>query len=98
MSNISLYDVIKKPVVSEKTTMLGSANQYVFEVAKDLDKPMVKKSVESIFSVKVEAVRTFIRKGKVKRFKGMKGKRSDVKYAIVSLKKGDEIDITGGVK
>ncbi|MEQ9116110.1 MAG: 50S ribosomal protein L23 [Rickettsiales bacterium] len=98
MSNTSLYDVIKKPVVSEKTTMLGSSNQYVFEVGRSFNKQSVKKSVEKIFSVTVDSVRTFVRKGKEKKFKGIKGKRADVKYAIVSLKKGDEIDISGGVK
>ena len=72
------YDVIRKPIITEKTTMASENGAVVFEVAIDSNKPSIKEAVESLFDVKVKAVNTTITKGKSKRFRGMLGKRRDV--------------------
>ncbi len=92
-----LYDVIRKPVITEKATMASENNAVVFEVAIDANKPQIKEAVESLFNVKVKAVNTTITKGKVKRFKGQLGKRNDVKKAYVTLEEGNTIDISTGL-
>lgn len=91
------YDVIRKPVITEKTTMASEANAVVFEVAIDANKPMIKEAVESLFGVKVKAVNTTITKGKTKRFRGQLGKRKDVKKAYVTLEEGNMIDVNTGL-
>ncbi|ATX65174.1 50S ribosomal protein L23 [Roseinatronobacter bogoriensis] len=91
------YDVIRKPVITEKATMASEANAVVFEVAIDANKPQIKDAIEAIFGVKVKAVNTTITKGKVKRFKGMPGRRKDVKKAYVTLEEGNAIDVTTGL-
>ena len=93
----SHYDVIRKPIITEKATMASQANAVVFEVAMSANKPMIKEAVESLFGVKVKAVNTTITKGKVKRFKGILGKRKDVKKAYVTLEEGNTIDVTTGL-
>jgi len=92
-----LYDVIRRPVVTEKSTLASEANALVFEVAKDANKPLIKQAVEAIFNVKVKAVNTVLTKGKVKRFRGRPGKRNDVKKAYVTLEEGHMIDVTTGL-
>ena len=92
-----LYDVIRKPVVTEKATMASEANAVVFEVAIDANKPQIKEAVEGLFNVKVKAVNTTITKGKVKRFRGQLGKRKDVKKAYVTLEEGNTIDVSTGL-
>ncbi|MEV8467063.1 50S ribosomal protein L23 [Fluviibacterium sp. DFM31] len=92
-----LYDVIRKPIVTEKATMASEANAVVFEVAIDANKPMIKEAVETLFNVKVKAVNTTVTKGKVKRFRGMLGKRKDVKKAYVTLEEGNTIDVSTGL-
>ncbi|MGO4914224.1 50S ribosomal protein L23 [Pseudogemmobacter sp. W21_MBD1_M6] len=91
------YDVIRKPIITEKATLASEANAVVFEVAIDANKPMIKEAVESLFGVKVKAVNTTITKGKVKRFRGMLGKRKDVKKAYVTLEEGNTIDVSTGL-
>ena len=91
------YDVIRKPVITEKATMASAANAVVFEVAIDANKPQIKDAVEAIFGVKVKAVNTTIAKGKTKRFKGMPGRRRDVKKAYVTLEEGNAIDVSTGL-
>ena len=91
------YDVIRKPIITEKATMASEANAVVFEVAIDSTKPQIKAAVEQLFSVKVKAVNTTVTKGKVKRFRGMLGKRKDVKKAYVTLEEGNAIDVTTGL-
>jgi large subunit ribosomal protein L23 len=98
MLKAEMYDIIKRPLVTEKTAMLGEQNKYVFEVHPNATKPLVKKVVEGIFGVLVTKVNMLIIKGKRKRFKGTMGKKSDVKKAIVTLAKDNVIDLTGGVK
>lgn len=97
MSDLKHYDIIRSPVITEKATMASEANQVVFNVAKDATKPEIKKAVEALFSVKVKAVNTLVRKGKMKRFRGMIGRQSDVKKAIVTLDEGSTIDVTTGL-
>jgi large subunit ribosomal protein L23 len=91
------YDVIKKPIITEKATMASEANAVVFQVAMDATKPMIKEAVEAVFNVKVKAVNTTITKGKVKKFRGRPGVRSDRKKAYVTLEDGNAIDVTTGL-
>ena len=97
MTNVSHYDVIVAPVITEKSTMASEANQVVFRVAKKATKAEIKSAVEKLFDVKVKAVNTLIRKGKTKRFRGIRGRLSDVKNAIVTLEEGHTIDVTTGL-
>ena len=97
MVKVSSYDIIRNPVVTEKSTIASENNQVVFDVAINATKPQIKAAVESLFSVKVKSVNTNIRKGKTKRFRGIKGKRIDVKKAIVTLVEGQHIDIATGL-
>ena len=91
------YDVIVKPLITEKATLVADANAYVFQVAKDSSKPAIKDAVEALFNVKVKAVNTSITKGKTKRFRGRPGVRSDVKKAYVTLEAGNSIDVSTGL-
>lgn len=91
------YDVIRKPIVTEKTTLASETGAVVFEVAIDSNKPSIKEAVESLFGVKVKSVNTTITKGKAKRFRGMLGKRKDVKKAYVTLEEGNTIDVSTGL-
>ena len=97
MSDVRHYDVIRSPVITEKSTMASESNQVVFNVAPDATKPAIKQAVEALFGVKVTAVNTLVRKGKVKRFRGRTGRQSDQKKAIVTLAEGDSIDVTTGL-
>ena len=97
MTDIRHYDVIVSPVITEKSTMASEANQVMFNVAGNATKPEIKSAVEALFNVKVKAVNTLVRKGKVKRFRGIKGKQNDVKKAIVTLVDGETIDVTTGL-
>ncbi|MGI9354694.1 MAG: 50S ribosomal protein L23 [Rhizobiaceae bacterium] len=97
MNAEKLYDVILSPAITEKATMMSEHNQVMFNVARSASKPDIKKAVETLFDVKVKAVNTLMRKGKVKRFRGVRGKQSDVKKAIVTLEEGHSIDITTGL-
>jgi large subunit ribosomal protein L23 len=92
-----LYDVILAPVITEKATILSEQNKVVFKVAKTATKPQIKMAVEKLFDVKVTAVNTLVRKGKVKTFRGTVGRQSDVKKAIVTLADGQSIDVTTGL-
>ena len=97
MKEADLYDVLRSPVITEKATMASEHNQVMFNVARTATKPQIKQAVERLFTVKVKAVNTLNRKGKVKRFKGRIGKQSDYKRAIVILEEGHAIDITTGL-
>ena len=91
------YDVIRKPVITEKATLASENGAVVFEVARDSNKPQIKEAVEALFGVKVKAINTVITKGKTKRFRGIKGTRKDVKKAYVTLEDGNSIDVTTGL-
>jgi large subunit ribosomal protein L23 len=93
----NLYNVIVSPVITEKATKISENNQYVFKVAISSDKKIIKQAIEKLFKVKVKSINTTKVRGKVKIFKGTKGKRADYKKAIVSLKEGENLDYSGGV-
>ena len=90
------YDTILSPVITEKTTLLSEQNKVVFKVANDASKDEIAAAVEELFKVKVTKVNTIVTKGKTKRFRGIVGRRNDVKKAIVTLAEGQSIDITTG--
>jgi len=91
------YDVIRAPMVTEKSTAGSEHNQVTFKVAITATKPEIKAAIEALFNVKVKAVNTVTLHGKTKNFRGRKGKRSDIKKAIVSLAEGSSIDVTTGI-
>ena len=91
------YQIILNPLVTEKSTQQSEFNKMVFSVPVNVTKLEVKSSIEKIFSVKVKSVNTILLKGKVKRFKGVLGRRSNTKKAIVTLAPGNTIDLSAGV-
>ncbi len=91
------YDTIIAPVITEKATLLTELNKVVFRVADDATKDEIAAAVEELFKVKVIKVNTLVTKGKTKRFRGILGRRSDVKKAIVTLQEGHTIDISTGL-
>ena len=91
------YRVIVRPIVTEKATKLSEFNKVVFSVLAKSNKIEIKSAVEKLFSVKVKSVNIINIKGKVKRFKGILGKRNDTKKAIITLEEGNTIDISAGV-
>lgn len=103
MTDLRHYDVIVSPVITEKSTMVSEHNQVVFNVAPSATKPEIKAAVEALFGVKVKAVNTVNRKGKVKAFRAMGSRqnvvsrKNDVKKAIVTLVEGHTIDVTTGL-
>lgn len=98
VSDASLYDVIVRPIVTEKSTMLLEHNTYLFMVSGDSTKPRIKQAVEEVFGVSVLRVNTLNLKGKTKRFRNIAGRRSDIKKAMVTLKQGQSIDFAAGVR
>ena len=95
--DITHYDVVLAPHITEKSTLLSEHNAVVFKVAGDATKPQIKAAVEALFSVKVTGVNTLNQKGKTKRWKGRPYTRSDMKKAIVTLADGQSIDVTTGI-
>jgi len=91
------YNIVLSPHITEKATLGSEHGQVTFKVAKTATKPEIKTAVENLFDVKVKAVNTMIQKGKTKRFKGIMGKRSDFKKAIITLEEGQTIDTETGV-
>ena len=92
------YDIIKKPITTEKSTNLQQFNQYSFIVSKNSNTFEIKKAIEVIFKVKVSKVNTSILRGKGKTFKGQYGFRKDTKRAIVTLNEGNTIDSSLEIK
>ena len=92
------YDIIKRPITTEKSTNLQQFNQYSFVVSKDSNSLQIKKAIELIFKVKVNKVNTSILRGKGKTFKGQYGFRKDIKRAIVTLDEGNTIDSSLEIK
>ena len=84
-------------MVTEKSTLAAEHNKVVFNVARNASKPEIKAAVEALFGVKVKKVNTLVRKGKVKRFRGIRGRQKDVKKAIVTLEEGHNIDLLSGL-
>ena len=91
------YDIISRPVITEKATAASEHNKIIFRVRQDATKSQVKEAVEGLFKVEVTAVNTINVQGKVKAFRGRPGKRKDFKKAIVTLKAGQSIDLSTGV-
>jgi large subunit ribosomal protein L23 len=97
MSDLGHYDVIRSPVITEKSTMASEQDKVMFNVARDATKSQIRAAVEALFKVKVKGVNTLVRKGKTKRFRGVRGRQSDIKRAIVTLEEGQSIDVTTGL-
>jgi large subunit ribosomal protein L23 len=90
---MNIYDIIKKPLITEKTTVEKDARNVVaFVVHRDANKIEIKESVEKLFKVKVDAVKTATVAGKVKRVGKQTGKRANWKKAYVTLKEGENVD------
>lgn len=96
-ATIRNFDVLLSPHITEKASLLSEQNKVVFKIALDATKDEVASAVEAIYNVKVTKVNTIVTKGKTKRFKGIMGRRNDVKKAIVTLAEGQSIDITTGL-
>ena len=92
-----MYEIIRNPVVTEKSAMGSAYGQVTFRVPLSASKPKIKTAVETLFKVKVTAVNTSVQKGKTKRFRASIGKRNDVKKAIVTLAEGQTIDVGTGL-
>ena len=97
MTKFTNYDIIRSPVVTEKSTLASEHGQVVFDVTIDATKPQIKAAVEGLFSVKVKAVNTLRVEGKTKLWRGRAGKRVDFKKAVVTLVEGSTIDVTTGI-
>ena len=97
MADLKHYDTIIAPVITEKSTMASEHGKVVFRVATNATKPEIKAAVEALFNVNVANVNTLNRAGKTKRFRGIAGKRSGYKRAIVTLADGQSIDVTTGL-
>ena len=95
--DIGLLDIIRYPIVTEKSTNLSAHNQVTFAVLKTASKPEIKAAIESIFGVSVKTVNTLTRKGKTKRFKGRIGVQENVKKAIITLSDGQQLDLGSGI-
>ena len=91
------YEIVRRPLITEKATMISAHNQVSFLVALDASKPEIKAAVEMLFKVKVKAVNTLRQKGKSKRFRGRPGQRPEIKKAIITLAEGHSIDVTTGL-
>lgn len=97
MNKLAHYDIILSPVITEKATQVSEVNQVIFRVAPKASKPEIKAAVESLFNVKVKAVNTLVRKGKLRTFRGRRALLSDTKKAVVTLEEGHSIDVTTGL-
>jgi len=97
MKKFNLLDTIVSPVITEKATTLSEFNKMVFKVHKGASKNSIKKSIEKIFKVNVIKINTINLKGKTKLVKGKKSSRPGYKKAIVTLKKGQSIDLATGI-
>ena len=92
-----MYKIIHAPHVTEKSTLGSEHGQVTLRVAMDATKPEIKQAVETLWDVKVKGVNTVVQKGKTKSFRGVRGKRSDFKKAVISLEEGHMIDVGLGV-
>jgi|TARA_Y100000992_G_C21170341_1_gene445554 large subunit ribosomal protein L23 len=97
MNKIHLYDKILQPVVTEKSTNLSEQNKIVFKVPNSSNKKILKKNIEKIFKVNVTKVNIVNKKNREKISRGKKIKIKGYKKAIITLKKGQSIDLTTGI-
>jgi large subunit ribosomal protein L23 len=92
-----MYDIVRSPVITEKATNVSEHDQVIFRVPLTATKREVKAAVEGLFRFNVTAVNTIRVMGKLKRFRGRPGRRSDYKKAVVTLREGQRIDVTTGI-
>ncbi len=92
---MELYDVLRRPLITEKNTMLGVQNKYSFEVAVAANKPMIRRAVETLFKVDVVDVNVSRVHGKMRRVGKSRGMTRDWKKAVVTLKAGQHIEAFG---
>ena len=97
MKKFDLLDIIVSPNITEKATTLSEFNKVVFKVNKNAKKKMIKKSIEKIYKVNVIKINTINLKGKTKLVRGKKSYKPGYKKAIITLKKGQTIDLTTGI-
>ena len=97
MSKFNFLDTIIAPKITEKATSLSEHNKIVFKVHNGASKSSIKKSVEKIFKVNVIKINTINLRGKTKMVRGKKSKKAGYKKAIVTLKKGQSIDLATGI-
>ena len=97
MNKIHLYDKIFSPIVTEKSTNLSELNKVVFKVPAGSNKRNLKKNIEKIFKVNVTKINIIIKQSRTKITRGKKVKVSGYKKAIITLKKGQSIDLTTGI-
>ena len=98
ISTQKIYEIIRNPLVSEKSTYVSQFNYYVFKVSNKSTKHQIKQAVEKLFDVKVLSVNTLNQNGKIKKFRNISGKRPNFKKAFVKLAEGNTIDSTVEVK
>ncbi|MTI84014.1 MAG: 50S ribosomal protein L23 [Firmicutes bacterium] len=94
---MNAWDIIKKPVITEKSMQMLEENKYTFIVDMRANKPEIRKAVEELFKVKVSKVRTMRVKGKPKRFRASVGRTPDRKKAIITLEEGQKIELFEGM-
>ena len=92
------FEVIRSPLISEKSTFVSQFNYYVFKVCNDSNKSEIKQAIQDLFNVEVKSVNTLIQKGKQKRFRGKLGRRVSIKKAFVKLADGQTIDTSVEIK
>ena len=92
-----VFTIIKNPFVTEKTARGAEYGQVSFVVSMEATKPQIKRAAELLFDAKVKSVNTLIQKGKTKRFKGVTGRRSDVKKAVVRFDGNQFVDVSSGI-
>ena len=97
MKKINTFDSIKSPIITEKATILSEQNKTVFKVHAKANKKTIKKNIEKLFKVNVIKVNIINRKSKLKMRQGKKSFKSGYKKAIITLKKGQSIDLTAGI-
>ena len=97
MNKIHLYDKILSPIVTEKSTNLSELNKIVFKIPSNANKKNLKKNIEKIFKVNVTKINIINKKSRTKLTRGRKVKVSGFKKAIVTIKKGQNIDLTTGI-
>ena len=97
MKKFNMLDTIVSPAITEKATSLSEFNKVIFKVRNGVNKKLIKKSIEKIFKVNVIKINTINLKGKTKIVKGKKSSTSGYKKAIVTLKKGQSIDLATGI-
>lgn len=98
VSSEKIFEIIRNPLISEKSTLVSQYNFYVFKVSPKSNKSEIKQAIEKLFNVKVLSVNTLNQEGKVKKFRNRPGKRANFKKAFVKLAEGNTIDTSVEVK